>query len=93
MIKSNKLMQDYCDLHGLDYQKADCEKVFTLVYPNKEYEIKDGKMICKEQVAITITQDHWAAIEALSTTTNIAISTDLMTTVNDYATATSDSIV
>lgn len=48
MNTSNKAMKDYCDLHGLDYRKADCEKVFSLVYPDKEYEIKNGKMICKE---------------------------------------------
>ena len=49
MNTSNKLMKDYCDLHGLDYRKADCEKVFSLVYPDKEYEIKDGKIICIEK--------------------------------------------
>lgn len=52
MIMSNKMMQDYCDLHKLDYRFADCEKVFSLVYPEKEYEIKDGKMICKPTYTI-----------------------------------------
>ena len=52
MNTSNKAMQDYCDLHELDYRKADCEKVFSLVYPDKEYEIKDGKMICKTSYTI-----------------------------------------
>ena len=47
MIKSNKAMQDYCDLHHLAYWDSDCEKVFSLVYPDKEYEIKNGKMDCK----------------------------------------------
>ena len=58
MNTSNKAMQDYCDLHGLDYRKADCEKVFSLVYPDKEYEIKDGKMICKENLITLITNSN-----------------------------------
>ena len=53
MIESNKSMKDYCDLHGLDYENADCETVFSLVYPEKEYEIKDGKMICKSRCNYT----------------------------------------
>ena len=53
MNTSNKAMQDYCDLHGLDYRKADCETVFSIVYPDKEYEIKDGKMVCKNVYTIT----------------------------------------
>ena len=52
MNTSNKAMQDYCDLHGLDYRKADCEKVFSLVYPDKEYEIKNGKMVCKSLITV-----------------------------------------
>ena len=59
MIKSNKAMQDYCDLHGLKYWKTDCEKVFSIVYPDKEYEIKDGKMVCKEvSVEIVLKSDY-----------------------------------
>ena len=49
MIESNKSMKDYCDLHGLDYENADCETVFSLVFPEKECEIKDGRMICKSE--------------------------------------------
>lgn len=60
MIKSNKAMQDYCDLHGLKYWKTDCEKVFSIVYPDKEYEIKDGKMVCKEELFSTALKSDYA---------------------------------
>lgn len=44
MITSDDKMKDYCELHGLDMRKADCEKVFSLVYPNEIMKIVDGKI-------------------------------------------------
>lgn len=44
MITSNDKMKDYCELHGLDMRKVDCEKVFNLVYPNEKMQIIDGKV-------------------------------------------------
>lgn len=54
MIESNKLMQDYCDLHHLAHWDSDCEVVFSLVYPGKKYMIKDGKMECEVKNTISI---------------------------------------
>lgn len=69
MNTSNKAMQDYCDLHGLDYRKADCEKVFSLVYPDKVYEIKDGKMDCRVIHTATILGSDYAIGSHCHTTT------------------------
>ena len=48
MTESNEQMSAYCKLHKLDPRDTDCEELFKIVYPNKEYEIVDGKM--KEKV-------------------------------------------
>ena len=49
MIVSNERMKSYCDLHKLAYGETDAIELFKLVYPEEEYEIKDGKMIVKEK--------------------------------------------
>lgn len=49
MIVSNERMKSYCDLHKLAYEETDAIELFKLVYPEEEYEIKDGKMIVKEK--------------------------------------------
>lgn len=49
MIESNEALKDYCDLHNLDYEKTDCFKLFNIVYPNKNYEIYNGKLRVKEE--------------------------------------------
>lgn len=54
MIESNEKMKAYCDLHGLKYEDSDCEKVFELVYPGKEYKIVDGKMHVLETVTLKL---------------------------------------
>ena len=48
MIESNEKMNAYCKLHKLDLGETDAIELFKLIYPGQEYEIKDGKMICKE---------------------------------------------
>ena len=50
MIESNEKMNSYCKLHKLDPQETDAIELFKLIYPDQEYEIKDGKMICKEEI-------------------------------------------
>lgn len=47
MIESNDKMKDYCEVHNLNPSNTDCIKLFNIVYPNREYDIVDGKMICK----------------------------------------------
>lgn len=49
MIESNEQMLAYCKLHKLDPRETDCEELFKIVYPGKEYEIINGKM--RERVA------------------------------------------
>lgn len=45
MNTSDEKMKSYCELHGLDMRKADCKKVFKLVYPSRDFTIVDGKMV------------------------------------------------
>lgn len=89
MITSNKMMQDYCDLHGLDYRKADCTKVFSLVYPDKKYEIKDGKMICKPEPMLTVLEaGNYAIGSIVDTACCVSAKIDaLETSVSNIATA------
>jgi hypothetical protein len=49
MINSNDKMKNYCDVHKLDPKETDCIKLFNILYPNEEYNIVDGKMICKDE--------------------------------------------
>lgn len=48
MILSDKCMKSYCDLHKLLYEETDAIELFKLVYPDEEYEIKDGKMTVRK---------------------------------------------
>lgn len=48
MIESNDKMKDYCEVHNLNPSDTDCIKLFNIVYPNREYKIVNGKMICKD---------------------------------------------
>ena len=45
MIESNEEMLRYAKLHKLFLEDTDCEELFKLVYPNKNYKIEDGKMV------------------------------------------------
>lgn len=47
MIKSNPTMDNYCELHHLNYGLTDCFKLFEHLYPGKCWEIKEGKLIEK----------------------------------------------
>lgn len=47
MIKSNPTMDNYCELHHLNYGLTDCFKLFEHLYPGKYWEIKEGKLIEK----------------------------------------------
>lgn len=53
MNTSNEKMKSYCKLHGLNMRKADCEKVFEMVYPGEKYQIVDGKMIIIKTSTLT----------------------------------------
>lgn len=44
MIESNDKLKAYCDLHKLSYEDTDCIELFKLVFPDKLYIIRDGKM-------------------------------------------------
>ena len=44
MIKSNPTMDNYCELHHLNYGMTDCYNLFEYLFPNKTAVIKDGKM-------------------------------------------------
>lgn len=57
MILSNKCMKSYCDLHKLLYEETDATELFKLVYPDEEYEIKDGKMIVKKDLLTVMPSD------------------------------------
>ena len=50
MILSDKCMKSYCDLHKLLYEETDAIELFKLVYPDEEYEIKDGKMTVRKDI-------------------------------------------
>lgn len=52
MINSNDRMKDYCELHNLNPSETDCIKLFNMIYPNREYDIVDGKMICKDKIKL-----------------------------------------
>lgn len=47
MIESNDSMKAYCDLHKLSYEDTNCITLFSVVYPEKNYEIVDGVMKVK----------------------------------------------
>ena len=48
MIESNERMLVYCKLHKLNPRETDCEELFKIVYPNKEYIIVGGKMRARQ---------------------------------------------
>jgi hypothetical protein len=91
MNTSNKAMQDYCDLHGLDCRKADCEKVFSLVYPGKKYKIKDGKMDCMPDNEVYYTCKLAVCDSASANNTVLSSTVDTaiypVATISDYISA------
>lgn len=42
MIESNDKLKSYCEIHNLKPEETDCIKLFTIVFPNCQYEIIDG---------------------------------------------------
>ena len=57
MILSDKCMKSYCDLHKLLYEETDAIELFKLVYPDEEYEIKDGKMMVRKDIFTVMPSD------------------------------------
>lgn len=53
MIKSNNKLMSYCDLHKLSYEDTDCIELFKLVFPDKKYKIKDGKMCTVDEPCVS----------------------------------------
>ncbi|MBU5331748.1 hypothetical protein KQI61_06025 [Anaerocolumna aminovalerica] len=48
MIESNEKLSSYCKLHKLNPEETDVDELFKLVYPNKTYSIRDGKLELNE---------------------------------------------
>lgn len=46
MIKSNEKLDAYCKVHLLDPRSTDVLELWKIVYPENDYKIMDGKMIC-----------------------------------------------
>ena len=44
MIESNDKLKSYCEVHKLNPEETDCIELFEIVFPNHNYEIKDGVM-------------------------------------------------
>ena len=62
MIESNEQMSAYCKLHKLDPRETDCDELFKILYPGKEYEIVDGKM--RERVGCCVVPDQEVAVSS-----------------------------
>lgn len=55
MIESNDKLKTYCDLHKLSYEDTDCIELFKLVFPNRLYIIRDGKMKVSDAMYVSST--------------------------------------
>lgn len=55
MIESNDKLKTYCDLHKLSYEDTDCIELFKLVFPNRLYIIRDGKMKVSDAMCVSST--------------------------------------
>lgn len=53
MIESNDKLKAYCDIHKLPYMTTDCIELFKLVFPDKLYIIKDGKMKVSDDIYVS----------------------------------------
>ena len=62
MIGSNEQMSAYCKLHKLNPHATDCEELFKIVCPGKEYEIVDGKM--REKIDCCVVPDQDVAVSS-----------------------------
>lgn len=49
MIESDEKLLVYCKLHKLNVEETDVDELFKLVYPNKTYSIKDGKIVISDE--------------------------------------------
>jgi hypothetical protein len=50
MIKSNKIMKRYCNLHKLSYEDTDCIELFKFLFPHSEYIIEKGVLRAKDVI-------------------------------------------
>jgi hypothetical protein len=68
MITSNDKLQSYCDVHKLSYEDTDAIELFSIVFPNQCYEIKDGIIAPKNvnmyvsSACLTAEQANWCTI-------------------------------
>lgn len=46
MILSNEKLRKYCDVHKLKPNDTDVFKLWDIVYPENDFNIMDGKMVC-----------------------------------------------
>jgi len=70
MIESNEDLKRYCNIHHLFYDITDCEELWKIVFPDKEFEYKDGKMIIKETNCILskgLALSNYAVSNAIAT--------------------------
>lgn len=65
MIESNDSLTAYCNLHKLNYGDTDAIELFKIVFPEKEFEIKDGVLRVKEQDSYVLNfSDTYATLES-----------------------------
>ena len=77
MITSNEKLKSYCDIHNLSYKDTDAIDLFTIVFPNEQYEIINGTMKVKEKNSLYITSVNtnisnrtWSLQEAIGAINN-----------------------
>lgn len=46
MIYSNEKLKNYCEVHNLAPELTDAIKLWKIVYPENDFNIMDGKMVC-----------------------------------------------
>lgn len=60
MIESNELLFSYCKLHKLNPADTDVDELFNVVYPDKSYEITEGRLVLNDMYipSLSITYSH-----------------------------------
>lgn len=52
MIESNEKLLAYCKVNKLNSEETDVDALFKIVFPDREYNIVDGKLVVKDAIAL-----------------------------------------